>query len=478
MDGITWIETFQLGNRDFCGEGQAACSAGGTVSSLAMAGRKNIMSKAFNIGIIGFGNIGSGVVRALAEQREVMNARLPRPLALKTIADRDTTTKRDAPYDPAQIKDDVSAVIDDPEIDAVVELVGGVEPARTFVERALRAGKHVVTANKALLAMHGPELMAVAEEQGVGLLYEAAVGGGIPIIRALQQGLPANTLTSVTGILNGTCNYILTEMTLRDLSFDEALAEAKEKGYAEPDPTYDIEGYDTAHKTAILASLISGMDIRFDHVHVEGITRIRRVDIGFAKELGYDIKLLGIAKIDPADGQLEVRVHPTLVPLSSPLGKVDGVYNAVLVEGRPIGPTMFYGQGAGAAATSSAVISDLMALASDESGFNRWRDNRLPIRVGERRIKPMAELETHYYIRFTMADRPGAMATIGAALAEEGVSIESMIQHRRGEENEPETATVSIVTHRAKEAAVQKSIEVVEANERSCEPAFLLRVEE
>ena len=269
------------------------------------------MSKPFNIGIIGFGNIGSGVVRALVEQRDVLASRLPRPLALKAIADRDTKTARDAPYDLAQIKADASEVIDDPEIDVVIELVGGIEPARTFVERALRAGKHVVTANKALLAMHGPELMAIAAERGLGLLYEAAVGGGIPIIRALQQGLPANRFSSVIGILNGTCNYILTEMTRRALSFDEALTEAKKKGYAEPDPTYDIEGYDTGHKTAILASLISGMDVRFEHVHVEGITRIRRVDIGYACELGYDIKLLGIAKIDPGDGRLEVRVHPT-----------------------------------------------------------------------------------------------------------------------------------------------------------------------
>lgn len=435
------------------------------------------MSKPFTIGIIGFGNIGSGVVRALAEQKDVMTLRLPRPLVLKTIADLDTTTRRDAPYDPAQLKADASEVIDDPEIDAVVELVGGIEPARTFVEQCLRAGKHVVTANKALLAMHGPELLAVAAEQGVGLLYEAAVGGGIPIIRALQQGLPVNTFSSIVGILNGTCNYILTEMAERDLSFEDALAEAKEKGYAEPDPTYDIEGYDTGHKMAILASLISGMDVRFEHVQVEGITRIRQVDIRFARELGYAIKLLGIAKLDAGEQILEVRVHPTLVPLSAPLGKVNGVYNAVLVEGTPIGANMFYGEGAGASATSSAVVSDLMALAADEGGFNRWRDNRLPITVGRRQIKSMADLETHYYIRFTMADRPGAMATIGGALAAEGVSIESMIQHRASEDSS-QPATVSIVTHCAREAAVQAAVQAVEANECSCAPAFLLRVEE
>ncbi len=434
------------------------------------------MSKPFNVGIIGFGNIGSGVVRTLAEQAETLNRRLPRPLVLKSLADKDTTTKRDAPYQPEQLVGDAAAVIDDPEIDAIVELVGGIEPARTFVEKSLQAGKHVVTANKALLAAHGPELMAVAADNGVGLLYEAAVGGGIPIIRALQQGLPANTLTSIEGILNGTCNYILTQMSERDLSFEEALAEAGEKGYAEPDPTYDIEGYDTGHKIAILASLMSGMDVRFDNVHVEGITRVHRVDIRFARELGYAIKLLGIAKVD-ADRALEVRVHPTLVPLKSPLGKVDGVYNAVLVEGTPIGSTVYFGEGAGASATSSAVVSDLMALAADEGGFNRWRDDRLRVTVGERNLKPMADLETHYYVRFTMADRPGSMATIGSALADQGVSIESMIQHRVNDDMS-QPAHVSIVTHKAREADIQSAIKVVEGKENSCAPAFLLRVEE
>ncbi|MCL5270134.1 MAG: homoserine dehydrogenase, partial [bacterium] len=245
------------------------------------------MTKPLTVGIIGFGNIGAGVVRTLAERAATIASRLPRPIVVKTLADKDTTTPRQAPYDPAQLKGDAVAVLDDPEIDVVVELVGGLEPARTFVQRALRAGKHVVTANKALLAVHGPELLALAEEKGVGLLFEAAVGGGIPIIRALQQGLSANALTEICGILNGTCNYILTQMSERRLSFAEALAEAQFNGYAEPDPTYDIEGYDTAHKLAILASLAFGMDIRFEDVYVEGITHIQPVDIQYAAELGF-----------------------------------------------------------------------------------------------------------------------------------------------------------------------------------------------
>ena len=436
------------------------------------------MSRPLVIGLIGFGNIGSGVLRTLANQKALLDARLPRPIVPQDHRGQGHHPRRaQAPYSPDQLKGDVSAVIDDPEIDVVIELVGGLEPARTFVERALKAGKHVVTANKALLAVHGPELMALAESQGVGLLFEAAVGGGIPIIRVLEQGLAANEFTSVQGILNGTCNYILTRMAECEMPFDKALTEAKEQGYAEPDPTYDIEGYDTAHKTAILASLAFGMDIRYADVYVEGITQIQPVDIRYAKELGYAIKLLGIAKRENGEAPVEVRVHPTLIPLSSPLGQVNGVFNGILVDGRPIGTTTYYGRGAGADATSSAVISDLMALASDTGGFNRYRDMRLKIAIGQKDLKPMASLETHYYIRFTMTDRPGAMATIGRALADQGISIESMIQHRVGNSGHG-PATITIVTHQAAEAAVQAAIAAIEKHEMSAARAFVLRVEE
>ncbi len=435
------------------------------------------MTRPLTIGLIGFGNIGSGVLRTLADQKALLESRVPRPIVLKTIADLDTTTPREAPYRSDQLTSDVSALIDDPQIDAVVELMGGLEPARTFVERALKAGKHVVTANKALLAVHGFELMTLADRLGVGLLFEAAVGGGIPIIRVLEQGLSANEFTSVQGILNGTCNYILTRMAEHEMAFGEALAEAKAQGYAEPDPTYDIEGYDTAHKTAILASLAFGMDIRYADVYVEGITQIQPVDIRYAKELGYAIKLLGIAKREHGGAPVEVRVHPTLIPLGSPLGQVAGVFNGILVEGRPIGTTMYYGRGAGADATSSAVISDLMALASDANGFNRYRDMRLKIGISPKNLKPMAALETHYYIRFTMTDRPGAMATIGRALADEGISIESMIQHRTGAEGGG-PATITIVTHKSAEAAVQAALATIGKHEMSAARAFVLRVEE
>lgn len=431
-----------------------------------------------NIGLIGFGNIGCGVVRTLADQKPLLDSRLPREMELIAIADRDVTTHRDVPYDLAILHDDAAAVLENPEVDVVIELVGGEEPARTFVERALKAGKHVVTANKALMALHGPELLAVAEANGVGLLFEAAVGGGIPIIRGLEQGLAANELTTIQGILNGTCNYILTQMGERGIPFDQALEEAKEKGYAEPDPTYDIEGYDTAHKTAILASLAFGMDIRFSDVYVEGITKIQPIDISTAREMGYKIKLLGIARRDSLLAPAEVRVHPTLVPCSSPIGQVDGVFNAVYCDGRPIGPTLFYGQGAGPAATSSAVVSDLMALAADVEGFNSWRDARLQIPVGEKNIKSIDEMETHYYIRTMLADSPGTMAMLGQILADQKISIESMIQHRTHTIESLQPATVSIVTHRTTEGQIRKAVAAIEADERNRGEAFVLRVEE
>ena len=434
------------------------------------------MAKPLIIGLIGFGNIGAGVIRTLAEKAEVISSRLPRPLVVKTIADKDTTTQRNAPYEATQLVGDANVILNDPEIEVVIELLGGQEPARTFVERALAAGKHVVTANKALLAVHGPELLATAREHNVGLLYEAAVGGGIPIIRALEQGLCANEFTCVQGILNGTCNYILTQMAERGITFQTALDEAQAEGYAEPDPTYDIEGYDTAHKTAILASLAFGMDIRFEDVFVKGITQVQPVDIDYAKEMGYAIKLLGIAKREGNDERIEVRVHPTLVPLSAPLAKVNGVFNAVFVDGDPIGPSMYYGRGAGAGATSSAIVSDLMALAADAGGFNRWRDAKLPVTVGHKALRPMSELKTHYYIRFTMADQPGTMAILGKALGDNGVSIESMIQHRSASRGSG-PATISIVTHTARESSVQTAISKIEEHPVCADKAFVLRVE-
>lgn len=442
------------------------------------------MGKAMKIGLIGFGNIGAGVARALAKNADLIASRSPRPLELAAIADLDTETKRDAPYDPAILTADAANILGNPEIEVVIELVGGIEPARTFVEKALSSGQHVVTANKALMAKHGPELLEVAAKHNAGLLFEAAIGGGIPIIRALEQGLCANEIHSIAGIINGTANYILTQMEDRDIGFQEALEEAQAAGYAEADPTFDIEGNDTQHKIAVLASLVFGMDVRGEDVWYEGITAIQPLDIRLARELGFVIKLLGIAKRDKPGAPADIRVHPTLIPADSQLAAVRGVYNAILVDGDPIGPTLFYGQGAGPEATSSAVISDLMALAADTAGFAAARDSRLRIPIGEKSIRPRDELRTHYYLRFTVRDQPGTMADLSGILARHEISIESMIQHKpeesSGSGSEPGggAATITIVTHEAVEKRVRDCLEEVGQLKANVADPFVLRVEE
>lgn len=429
-----------------------------------------------NIGLIGFGNIGTGLVNALSQNNEVIADRARIPVRLARIADTDTKRKRDCPYDPAILTNDANALLEDPNIHVVVELVGGLEPARTFVEKALRNGKHVVTANKAMLATFGADLWRIAEEHDVSLLFEASVGGGIPIIRALQTGLSANHVRRVHGILNGTCNYILTHMEQDGRAFEVVLAEAQAHGFAEPDPTYDVEGYDTAHKTAVLASLAFQQDIRFADVFVEGISRLKPVDLDNAKRLGYKVKLLGVAKRDQKDGRIEVRVHPTLIPESSLLANVSGVFNAVMVEGDLVGNTLFYGRGAGQLPTSSAILSDVMAIASDIArGVPPIAEHRLKVPVGERSLKPISELETGYYLRLTVADRPGAMATISGVLAQHEISINSMLQkgdHPAGR------AEVIIVTHKAREKDVQNALQQISQSDVAEGEPFVLRVED
>lgn len=431
--------------------------------------------KKVQIGLIGFGNIGTGVVNALNRNGKLIADRIGAELVLKRIADVDVKRKRAAEYDPAILTPDANAILNDPEIQIVIELVGGLEPARTFVEKALRAGKHVVTANKAMLANFGAELWRTAEEHNVALLFEASVGGGIPIIRALELGLTANRLLSVYGIVNGTCNYILTNMAECHKAFDTVLAEAQAHGYAEPDPTFDIEGYDTAHKTAVLASLAFQQDVRYADVFVEGITRIKPVDIEYARELGYTIKLLGIAKCDPADGRVEVRVHPTLVANSSLLAHVNGVYNGIMTVGDLVGRSMFYGRGAGPDPTASAVLSDVMAAAQAIVDERPVREHRLTIEPGKRNLKPIEELETCYYIRLVAEDKPGVMAKIGTVLGAHDISIGSMIQRGRHDSGRAE---IIIVTHTAKEKNVQRAVAEIAGLPQTYEKPFLLRVED
>ena len=433
------------------------------------------MTQQLNIGLIGFGNIGTGVVNALARNAELLTERTGVQARITRIADVDIIRARDAQYDPAILTTDANDLLSDPDIHVIIELVGGLEPARTFVEKALRSGKHVVTANKAMLATFGAELFAAAEEGNAALFFEASVGGGIPIIRALELGLTANRVRTVAGILNGTCNYILTHMASQHKAFDTMLAEAQAHGYAEPDPTYDIEGYDTAHKIAVLASLAFGHDIRFTDVFVEGITRMKQVDFEYAAELGFAIKLLGIAKADDA-GRVEVRVHPTLLPRHSLLAGVDGVYNAVMVEGDLVGKTLFYGRGAGADPTSSAVLSDVAAIAASVGQGRKPDEHRLRVKKpGVKNLRPISELETAYYLRFAVADEPGVMAKLSGALGNHNISIRSMIQ--RGTAGSP-AADVIIVTHKAVEHDVQAALADTAKMGITREEPFILRVEE
>lgn len=428
------------------------------------------------VGLIGFGNIGTGVVAALDSNGSVMRERLGGTgLKLVRIADQDITRRREAPYDPAILTQSAEDLINDPAVEIVIELVGGVEPARTFVEKALRAGKHVVTANKAMLATHGASLWTLAAAQGVGLYFEASVGGGIPIIRALQTGLSANRIQRVMGILNGTCNFILTAMAREGRDFASVLAEAQANGYAEPDPTYDIEGYDTAHKTAVLASLAFGQDIRFNDVHVEGITRLSSVDFNYAASLGYVIKLLGIASRDGDDGRVTVRVHPTLVPKSSLIASVDGVFNAVVVDGDLVGQTLYYGRGAGRNPTASAILSDLMSLAADIVRGNAPAENRLRVPEDKKHLAAFAELECRFMLRAQCVDKPGTMARLGTVLGNQQISIESMIQKPLPGSTQAE---IIIVTHRTSERAIQAAVKQLESEGLTQNPPVLLRVEE
>lgn len=431
------------------------------------------MTSPINVGLIGFGNIGTGVVNALNSNAAVLEEHLGAHVRITRIVDVDTNRKRDAQYDQAILSNDLDGLMSDPEISIVIELMGGLEPARTYVERALRAKKYVVTANKAMLATFGADLWKLAAENGVALMFEASVGGGIPIIRALQFGLAANRIRRVYGIVNGTCNYILTQMSGEKRDFEAVLAEAQAHGFAEPDPTYDIQGYDTAHKTAILASIAFHQDVRYADVFVKGITRIRQVDLEYASELGYAIKLLGIAR-EAEDGRLEVRVHPTLLPKHSLLANVSGVFNAVMVDGDLVGQTMFYGRGAGANPTSSAVLGDVMTIAT-EIVRGAGSGKHLAVKVGEKNLKPIGELETTYYVRLTVADRPGVMARISTILGLHDISINSMIQ----KSHHPSHAAVLIIlTHKTVERSIQAALKEIAELDVSFDRPFLLRVED
>lgn len=432
--------------------------------------------KNLKVGLLGFGTIGTGVARLLRENADVISDRLGATLTLAKIADLDITTDRGIQIDSGLLTTDAAHVLDNPEIDVVIELIGGYEPARSFVLRAIANGKHVVTANKALLALHGQEIFAAAAAQGVEVLFEAAIGGGIPIITSLKENLCANRFQSVFGILNGTCNYILTRMTNEGEEFSAVLKDAQDAGYAEADPTFDIEGVDTAHKLALLVSLCFGTTIDFESIHTEGISNISSADIGFADEFGFRIKLLAIGKHHD-DGTIEARVHPTMIPKHYPLSDVDGAFNAVRVVGDFVGPVMLYGLGAGMDATASAVVGDVMALARNDGHGQGARTQGLgymPERMQKLPVRSMAEIQSRYYLRFSTIDRPGVLSSISGILGQHNISITSMVQPERREGG---AVPIVIMTHEAGEKDVMAALSAIDQLDIIQEKTHLIRIE-
>lgn len=430
------------------------------------------------VGLIGFGNIGAGVVKLLQENAEVIRSKVGTGIVLKKIADRNITADRGVTVDPACLTTDVNNIFEDPEISVVIELVGGYEPAKSFVLKAISKGKHVVTANKALLALHGEEIYAAAAANNVEVQFEAAVGGGIPVLTAIKGNMAANNFGSVIGIMNGTCNYILTRMTQEGADFVDVLKAAQELGYAEPDPTFDIEGVDTAHKLAILVSLCFGTRIDFKDIHTEGISSINGLDVKFARDLGYRIKLLAIGKC--IDGKVEARVHPTMIPLHNPLADVNGVFNAIRLTGDFVGPVMFYGRGAGQDPTASAIVGDLIGLArSMMAGAGRRMAplGFLDQSIKSLPVKPMSDIVSKYMLRFSAKDLPGVLASIATALGNHGISIESMIQTAH-QTNDQSPVPIVIMTHEAREESIQSALAEIDILDIICEKTRFIRIED
>lgn len=432
--------------------------------------------KTVKVGLLGFGTVGCGVVKAFQKNGELLARRLGAPVELVRIVDLDIVTPRPVQVPRDLLMTDVAAVLDNPEIDVVIELIGGYEPARSFVLRAIANGKHVVTANKALLALHGEEIFRAAEAAGVDVMFEAAVGGGIPIISAVKENLGANAFQSVFGILNGTCNYILTRMTDEGEDFANVLADAQAKGYAEADPTFDVEGIDTAHKLALLSSLCFGTRVDFKSIYTEGITRITALDIQYAREFGYKFKLLAIGK--RVNGEIEVRVHPTMLPVDHPLANVDGVFNGVRLLGDFVGPVMLYGYGAGMDATASAVMGDVMAIARNLGASIGIRTPAMgcPQAAVERlAVRPMEELVSSYYLRVFARDQPGVLAQIAGILGRHRISIESMIQPLR---HAADAVPIVLMTHEAVERDVRAALAEIDQLEVIRDQSLLVRIEE
>ncbi len=418
--------------------------------------------KPINVGLLGIGTVGGGTFEVLARNQEEIQRRAGRGIVISMVADKDVERARKLVGDSAEVTSDAFEVVNHPDIDIVIELIGGTTIAQQLVLKAIENGKHVVTANKALLAHSGNEIFAAARKQDVMVAFEAAVAGGIPIIKALREGLTANRIKWIAGIINGTSNFILSEMRDKGLSFKDVLAQAQKLGYAEADPTFDIEGVDAAHKLSIIAAISFGIPMRFKDAYVEGISKLDAVDIGYADELGYRIKLLGITR--RTDKGIELRVHPTLIPSRRLIANVEGVMNAVLVCGDAVGPTLYYGAGAGAYPTASSVIADLVDVTRMHTADPEHRVPHLafqPDQLSSVPILPIGEVETSYYLRVQVADRPGVLADITRILADGGISIGAMLQKQPVAD--AQHVDIIMLTHLAVENNVNAAIAKIEA---------------
>jgi homoserine dehydrogenase len=432
--------------------------------------------KEINVGLLGCGTVGTGVAKILIENRDLIRNRVGATLNLRRVADIDLELDRGLKFDDGVLIADAHQVVNDPEIDIILEMIGGEGIARDLILKAIDNGKPVVTANKALLAGHGNIIFNAAAEKGVDLAFEASVGGCMPIIKSLRESLVGNHVNSMAGILNGTCNYILSKITAEGGGFEEVLAEAQKKGYAEADPTLDIKGFDTAHKLAILTSLAYGMKINFNDIYIEGISNITPLDIMFAEEFGYRIKLLAISK--NTGNAIEARVHPTMISNKNPLAWVSGPLNAITISGDAVGDMMLYGYGAGMMPTASAVISDTVDIARN---LITGASGRIPLlsyqedNIREIPVRPIEEISIHYYFRFAALDRPGVLSKVAGILGDNNISIQSV--HQKGRKTKGAVPIV-MLTHIAKEAAVKKALsEIFELDVVSDKPV-LIRIED
>jgi homoserine dehydrogenase len=443
-----------------------------------------VEAKPIQVGLLGIGTVGSGTFKVLQRNQEEIQRRAGRAIRITMVADLDTARAQAIVGDAAQVVNDARQVIANPEIDIVIELIGGCGIARALVLEAIAAGKHVVTANKALLAVHGSAIFAAAREKGVVVAFEAAVAGGIPIIKALREGLTANRIEWIAGIINGTTNFILSEMRAKGLDFGVVLKEAQRLGYAEADPSFDIEGIDAAHKATIMSAIAFGVPVQFDKAHIEGITKLQPADIRYAEQLGYRIKLLGITKrrseLTPGGaGGIELRVHPTLIPATRLIANVEGAMNAVVVHGDAVGTTLYYGKGAGSEPTASAVIADLVDITRLHTADPDHRVPYLAFQPGAMQDTPILPIEavvTSFYLRLRVADEAGVLARITGILAEHGISIDALLQREPGED-EAQTDVI-ILTHDTVEGEMNRAIVQMQALPTVLAPIVRIRKEE